>query len=266
MDLLLVAEYWILRGAYRVLFTCPTEERLARQTFWLNRWTSHVVSYGASVPEGDHDHRRQAFLGGFPALKDRRYLLFLGRIDRKKGCDLLIQAFLQSAALDPELDLVIAGPDRKQWRRKLEIPIADAHLSSRVHWTGMLEGEQKWGAFLCSEAFILPSHQENFGIAIAEAMGCGKAVLLSDKVNIALDVRDAGAGLMEADTLSGTRRLMELWIAMPSADRLAMAEAARRTFEKNYDMRVNACDIAMLIREASRPPVSQTVSTSAVVE
>ena len=64
----------------------------------------------------------------------------------------------------------------------------------------MITGDVKWGAFLCSDVFILPSHQENFGIAVTEAMACGKAVLLSDKVNIAPDIAAAGAGLKDSDT------------------------------------------------------------------
>ena len=63
----------------------------------------------------------------------------------------------------------------------------------------MLTGDAKWGAFFASEAFILPSHQENFGIAVAEALGCGKPVLLADKVNIAEEIAEDGAGLMELD-------------------------------------------------------------------
>ena len=54
-------------------------------------------------------------------------------------------------------------------------------VSDRVTWPGMLRGDMKWGAFYAAEAFILPSHQENFGIAVAEALGCGRPVLISDK-------------------------------------------------------------------------------------
>ncbi len=81
----------------------------------------------------------------------------------------------------------------------------------------MVTGDAKWGAFFASEAFILPSHQENFGIAVAEALACGKPVLLADKVNIAEDIAEDGAGLMEMDTADGTLQLLERWIAMSPA-------------------------------------------------
>jgi len=100
----------------------------------------------------------------------------------------MLEAFVQTAALDPELHLVIAGPDQVGWRRELQTIVDKTGLTSRVHWPGMLKGALKWGAFYACEAFILPSHQENFGIAVAEALACGKPVLLSDQVNIAPDI------------------------------------------------------------------------------
>ena len=91
-------EYWVLRGAYRVLFTSKAEKRLAEQSFWLHRWNPYVVPYGASGPTGDPEVQKEAFFARVPRSKGKRYLLFLGRIHRKKGCDLLIDAFAKVAA------------------------------------------------------------------------------------------------------------------------------------------------------------------------
>ena len=88
----------------------------------------------------------------------------------------------------------MAGPDQQNWSSELQGMAQEAGLSDRVHWPGMLTGYAKWGAFYASEAFVLPSHQENFGIAVAEALGCGRGVLLSDKVNIAAQIVADGAG------------------------------------------------------------------------
>ncbi len=135
--------------------------------------------------------------------------LFLGRIHRKKGCDMLIDAFAKVAADDPDLYLVMAGPDQQQWSAKLKQTAANLGIKNRVFWPGMVTGDAKWGAFYGSEAFILPSHQENFGIAVAEALACGKPVLLADKVNIAEEIAEDGAGLMELDTPDGTLQLLK---------------------------------------------------------
>ncbi len=236
----LLAEYWVLRGAYRVLFTTTEEARLAEQSFWLHRWQGMVVPFGANRPPKDGDTLRKAFYEAYPELRGRRFILYLGRIHRKKGCDLLIQAFIKYAASDPELHLVMAGPDQQGWSDGLKAIVAEAGLSERVHWPGMLNGDVKWGAFFASEVFILPSHQENFGIAVAEAMACGRAVLLADKVNIAAEIAGDGAGLMELDTQDGTDNLVRKWIEMPPDRKAAMGRQALATFNARYDMRKNA--------------------------
>jgi glycosyltransferase involved in cell wall biosynthesis len=115
----------------------------------------------------------------------------------------------------------------------------------------MLRGDAKWGAFHAAEAFVLPSHQENFGIAAAEALACGTPVLLSDKVNIAREIADDGAGWMEPDTAAGTERLLERWIELPPAERQAMAVRARECFHKRYDMRENAKAIVRVFERDS---------------
>ena len=245
------AEYRVLRDAYRVLFTSKAEKRLAEESFWLHRWNPYVVPYGASGPIGDPEIQKQAFFQRCPAVKDKRYLLFLGRIHRKKGCDLLIDAFAAVAADDPSLDLVMAGPDQQSWSTKLREMAEKAGIGDRVHWPGMVTGDAKWGAFYGSEAFILPSHQENFGIAVAEALACGRPVLLADKVNIAEEIAEDKAGLMELDTPEGTRQLLKRWLAMSEYEKKKMGERAFQCFHTRYDMRENAKAIIRLFETAT---------------
>ena len=235
----LPVEYWVLRGADRVLFTCVAEAELAKQTFWLHRWNALVTPFGTIPPEGDPGVQREAFFAACPAARGRRLVLFLGRIDRKKGCDLLVDAFVKQAR-QPELDLVMAGPDPQNWRAELMRGAEAAGVAKRIHWPGMLRGDGKWGAFHAAEVFALSSHQENFGIAVAEALACGTPVLLSDKVNIAADIAADGGGLMESDTAAGTLRLLKRWMELPPAEREAMTVRAADCFHRRYDMRENA--------------------------
>lgn len=246
----LLSEYWNLRGADKVLFTSEAEKQLAEQSFWLHHWNPYVVPYGAKGPTGDPETMKQVFFDQCPQVKDKRYLLFLGRIHRKKGCDLLIDAFAKVAVTDPTLHLVMAGPDQQQWSTELQQTAANAGIAERIHWPGMATGDAKWGAFYGAEAFILPSHQENFGIAVAEAMACGTPVLLSDKVNIAEEIAADGAGFMEPDTLDGTLHLLQRWIRASSQDRQQMAEQALRSFNQRYDMQQTAKTIIRLFEAA----------------
>ncbi len=251
-------EYRVLRDAYRVLFTSRAEKRLAEKSFFLFRWNAYVVPYGASGPKGNAAAQREAFFTRCPEARGKRFLLFLGRIHRKKGCDMLIEAFAKAASSDPDLFLVMAGPDQQQWSTKLKQMASAARISDRVFWPGMLLGDAKWGSLFACEAFILPSHQENFGIAVAEALGCGKAVLLADKVNIAEEIAAEDAGLMEPDTPEGTLRLLRRWIAMSPAEREAMCHRAYRCFHEHYDMQENAKAIIRLFEGAGDTALAES--------
>jgi glycosyltransferase involved in cell wall biosynthesis len=239
-------QYAALRSASAVLFTSETEAELAKESFWPNTWNSVVVPYGTNRPAGDPDEQREAFLSVCPQLRNRRYLLFMARIHEKKGCDLLIDAFAHIAGRDPELDLVIAGPDQSGLQAKLQEAAMRLGVGQRIHWPGLLQGDAKWGAFRAAEVFILPSHQENFGIAVAEALACETPVLVSNQVNIWKDVIADQTGFVEEDTAEGTLRLMEKWIALSPAERSAMSERTLPSFLRRYSMKGTALALRKL--------------------
>ena len=169
------AEYRVLRDAQAVLFTCDEERILARQSFWLYQVNEAIVDFGIPDPGGDPHGQREQFFRNYPDLRNKRLLFFLSRIHQKKGCDLLIEAFARVAARDPALHLVMAGPDQEGWQQKLMALAKARGVKDRITWTGMLTGDMKWGAFHAAEVFVLPSHSENFGIVVAEALACGVA-------------------------------------------------------------------------------------------
>jgi glycosyltransferase involved in cell wall biosynthesis len=230
----LVSERRNLNCAQAVCFTSEEEKRSAARGFPFCRFRGVVVPYGTFGPEGDPTELKNAFAARFPAVAGRRYFLFLGRIHPKKGCDLLIEAFAHSAPQDHWL--VMAGPDETGLRPELESLAARAGVADRILWTGMLKGQAKWGALHGAEAFVLPSHTENFGIAVADALSCGAIPLISDKVNIASDLVADGASLVEADTLEGTRRLIERFVAMSQAERTKMRQRGLDAYRQRYSL------------------------------
>jgi len=242
-------EYRVLRDAQAVLFTCEEERLLARQTFWLYRCRESIVSFGTAPPDDDPELSKQAFHDAFPALRGKRLVLFLGRIHPKKGCDLLLEAFAKVCRDTPDVHLVMAGPDASEWGPALRALAQRLGIASQVTWTGMLSGAVKWGAFRTSEAFCLPSHQENFGIAVVEALACGCPVLVSDKVNIWREIKADGAGYVAADSVEGTVSLLERWLASPDAWD-TMRAAALRCFEQNFKMEHVAQTLAQVVQEA----------------
>jgi len=231
-------EYRVLRDATAVLFTCEDERRLARQSFWLYHCDEFVVSYGTSAPPQNVAEQKAAFLGKFPQLVGKRGLLFLGRVHEKKGNDLLFKAFAAIKARDPasvkDVQLVMAGPTDHDYGRAMQALATKLGLDDQVTWTGMVQGDLKWGAFRTAEAFILPSHQENFGIAVAEAMACGLPVLISNQVNIWREIQQADGGLVDTDDQAGTERLIQRWLATPPERWATMRANAEDCFNQRF--------------------------------
>jgi glycosyltransferase involved in cell wall biosynthesis len=250
------AEYRVLRDARAVLFTCEEERVLARESFCLYRCKEIVVNYGTSVPPGNTSVQNVAFFARYPELRTKRLMLFLGRIHSKKGCDLIIDAFATALGHDPDWHLVVAGPDQAGWQAKLLARARDRQVGERITWTGMISGDVKYGALKAAEVFVLPSHQENFGIVVAEALACGTPVLISNKVNIWREVEQDGAGIVANDDIEGTCSLLRSWLALPNVDKQLMKERARECFRNRFEITKSAESIVTaltpFINRASR--------------
>ncbi|MEA5413979.1 glycosyltransferase [Synechococcus sp. BA-132 BA5] len=248
------ADYRVLRDAAAVLFTTEQERLLARQSFWLYRANERVVGYGTSAPPGDAEQQRELFLSRFPQLRGQRILLFLSRIHPKKGVDLLLEAFAAVASSDPRLQLVIAGPDQVGWQAQLVQRATALGLADRLTWPGMLSGDLKWGAFRAAELFCLPSHQENFGIVVAEALACGLPVAIAEPVNIASEVSAAAAGLVHADTAAGTTGALRQWLALPAAEQAQMGKRGLQLFQQRFDFASVARTLLPVLEAARLAP------------
>lgn len=248
--------YWwwregrVLRDAAAVCFTCEEERRLAQKTFRPYSARERVVAYGTAAPPADHAALRAAFCAQFPALAAKRFVLFLGRIHDKKGVRELIAGyatFRKHHAAAPAL--VIAGPcEDPRWLAQLQNQAAATNPTDII-WLPMLGDALKWGALLAAEAFILPSHQENFGIAVAEALACGRPVLISDKVNIWREIERVHAGFVATDTADGVVSLLTRWLETTTAQRQAMGTAAAHCFAENFEITKAAQSLAEVIRE-----------------
>ena len=132
----------------------------------------------------------------YPQLKNKKIILFMGRIHPKKGLDLLALAFAEIARKREEITLVIAGTGEERYVKKVKTMFKDKGLSSRTVFTGLLTGEEKISTLHESDVFVLPSYGENFGIAVIEAMACGLPVVVTDKVGLSLDINEYNAGIV----------------------------------------------------------------------
>ena len=228
------AEYRVLRDAAAVIFTSEEERSQARKSFWLYRCREKVSPLGVEAPPISSNAKLE-FLSRYPQLQNARIFLFLGRLHPKKGCDMLLEAFAQMRSND-SISLILAGPDQVGWESDLRRQVTRLNLTNRVVFTGMLEGSMKQGAFANAEAFVLPSHQENFGISVVEALAASVPVLISNRVNIWREIEADRAGYVESDDLAGTTRLLQRWIGTAPAEREMVRQNARRCFEQRFEV------------------------------
>jgi glycosyltransferase involved in cell wall biosynthesis len=254
-------EYPVIRDAAHVLFTCEDEKILARQSFWPYRCNESVINYGTAGHKGNIEEQRELFLNSFPHLQDKQFMLFLSRIHPKKGIDLLIEAFAQFHTKQPDLHLVIAGPDQVGLQKELQKQAEHLMITDKITWAGMLSGDMKWGAYLAAEAFILPSHQENFGIVVAEALSCSLPVLISNKVNIWREIAQDNAGLVEDDTVDGCMGLLDRWHIMNDNEKAGMRVNAQRCFINRFEVSKFAQSLIKIIFERRLMPRLESNST-----
>jgi glycosyltransferase involved in cell wall biosynthesis len=145
---------------------------------------------------------------------------------------------------------VMAGHDQEGWQAGLEATAANLGIAHRIHWPGMLTGSLKWGALRAADAFILPSHTENFGIAVVEALAARRPVLITNKVNIWPEIHHDRAGLVEDDTTDGIELLLRRWLEMSLNEREAMAARCHPCFLKHYSLKEGPSAIHRAFEEA----------------
>jgi glycosyltransferase involved in cell wall biosynthesis len=255
----------LINNADALLFTCDEEMTLAHIPFKpYSPKKEFVVGLGLAAPTLYNDSMKVAFEQSCPSLNKSPFILFLGRIDEKKGVDMLLKAYAKLIKVkesDPSNipilgvipKLVIAGPglDTPYGRKMEAFVLNDINLRNMVIFPGMLTGDAKWGAFYLSEAFILPSHQENFGIAVVEALACSVPVLISNQVNIWREINEMGGCYVSTDTVEGTFKLLEFWDKSSYKQKQAMSRNALQAYNKYFASAPAAKKLLNAIKETN---------------
>lgn len=218
-----------------VHFTCTQERRLAESLYSVGNC---VIAPCIVEPPVEAQHLDARDWLGIP--NGAPIVLYLSRIHPKKGVDLLIDAF---ARLDERTHLVIAGPGDAEYVEARRRQCGDHGIAARVHLPGMVTGAHKQALLRQSNVFCLPSHQENFGIVVAEAMHEGLPVVLSRHVDIWSEVVGAQAGVAIEMTPGS--------IADALTDVIARPDAAKIMGEKGRSYAMNAY---------RRRPIGRTLS------
>lgn len=221
----------MLTQAAALHLTSDEEARLTADV--APRVPRHVVPNGircsdySVLPSGQGFRRR--YLGG----SDDPVVMYLGRLSHKKGLDILIRAFAIARRDGPACRLAIVGPDDEGLTVELTALARREGVAEHVVLTGMLSGVEKLDALAAASVWTLPSHTENFGNAVVEALAAGRATVISAAVNIAPEIAASDAGIVTA--LSGEAFGAEIAALLRDDARREALGARARAFARCYD-------------------------------
>ncbi|MGC8742911.1 MAG: glycosyltransferase [Verrucomicrobiia bacterium] len=209
-----------------------------------------VVPNGLILSELEANLTKEDLLKKYPCLKDKKIILFLSRINWKKGLDLLIPAFSRLCSERRDVHLIIAGKDDGDgYENKVRAWIKEYNLNNSVTFTGLVTGMDKLLLFYGSDIFVLPSYSENFGVAVIEAIYCGCPVVISDKVALSEEIKYNNAGIIVKTNLEsiyqGMKKLLE-----DENLRKTVSENGKKMVKEYYDIEEVADKMIEMYKEA----------------
>lgn len=204
----------------------------------LIRAKKHVIPNGIDLAEFECDEKsgnrsdcQEWFYQRCPQARGKRIVLLLSRLHPKKGLDLLLPAFSQLR--EKNALLVLAGPGDEQYVDKLNDECRKHEIIDRVFFTGMLQGAERISVLRAADVFVLPSYQENFGIAVVESLAAGTPVVISDQVNFAEFLKGADFASIVKQDISEVCDAIEKVLAYSEEDRSVLGDEAIR-FSKKF--------------------------------
>ncbi len=191
-----------------------------------------VIPNGIDLPELQPLPPADVFRESFPATRDKKIALFMGRLHVKKGLDHLLRAWARLHGQFPDWQLVLAGPDcgfGGQARRLVE----EFDLSRTVTFTGNLQGNLRLAALSAADIFVHPSFSEGFSMAVLEALACRLPALLTPGCNFEEAVA-AGAAVEVSPNVDGTENGLRQLLSLGDGERQAMGQRGRALIEQSY--------------------------------
>lgn len=221
-----------LKGAAAIHFTSDQEAKISERFGTVSR--DLVLPLGVK-PVVQNLQAKQSVRAQYGIPGDRPIILFMSRLDPKKGFDLLLPALQQLMAEGEDFHFVLAGSNSQDpdYERKIYDQIQQSALGERTAIAGFVSGEDKAALLQAADLFVLPSYYENFGIAVAEAMVAGVPVVISDQVYIWEQIQQAEAGWVSPCTMPDLAEQLRLALA-DGAERQRRGENAKAHALKNY--------------------------------
>ena len=228
----------VLRLSNSVVFTARGELEKAVESFPFSRFSSSICTLGFSDPL---DCIRSVNV----SVSDDCYL-YMSRIHPKKGIPVLLESLSQLTGSE-SFFLDIYGEGDSSYVDYISRLILKYKLAECVRMRGGVYGDKKWHVLSSYELFILPSHQENFGIVVAEALSVGLPVLITNKIDIYTTILEYSAGIVVDDSVEGLRKGLEIWRAYTYEEKQVIRNNARRCFLQCFTEDIAGQDMLGLV-------------------
>jgi glycosyltransferase involved in cell wall biosynthesis len=244
----------ILAGSARVHYTSEAERREALLVDAPGR--PAVIPNGIELRRFTDPAPRGWLERRAPHLAGRTVILFLSRIDPKKGLDLLLPAFAQLRATRSDVALAVAGDGSAELVGTLKAEATRLGIDRDLYWAGFLAGEEKRAAFASADAFVLPSYSENFGLSVVEAMASELPVVISDQVGIHREVTAASAGLVTPCAVPALAAALAS-LAGDAGLRQRLGAAGRRLAESRFSAEAMTSAVLGMYHEVLGAPAAR---------
>ena len=235
--------YWklfenkILRDAKAVLFHNKKEKELASIPYRPFSINSEIINHGVVKKNYKQRILKKTFDNLLKNNKEKKIVLFLSRIHKKKGCDILIKSFAKSFKDNKNVILVMAGHDKNEYAIELKKLASNLKLKNII-WTGFINDIQKWSLLKYSDVSCFPSNSENFGITIVESLSCGTPVIISNKINIYENIYKYKAGFVGNNNVKDTTRNLKKWYRLSTNKKKILKQNAIKCFERNFNVNI----------------------------
>ncbi len=221
-----------------ILLTTNQEKILLKNTYVnTENIKKKIIKYGIFKKNLNKLNLKKNFYRKYPYLKKKKFLLYLGRFHEKKGCDILIKSIAFLKKKEIELNILLAGPDSKEKLHYKKIS-KKLDLNKNIFWSDAIYGDMKFGAILASEGMVLPSHGENFGVALVESLSMSKPVITTFKVNIFKQIIKHNAGIISNDNFKDFSKALIHFNSFTKIKKKVLSKNAFNCFNKNFNLNV----------------------------
>ena len=212
-----------------------------------------VFPLGIDLPPdaAERDSSNTEIARSLDKLVGRTVVLFMSRIHEIKGVDALITAFAAIHQQRPDVVLAIAGNGDKRLVGRLKELATELGVADCTHWLGFVQGVDKQRLLSLATVFVLPSHSENFGYAVVEAMLAGLVVVTTVNVPSGSFVTEANSGIVYDGTLRQLEQSVLTVLDMPTDERRLLGSRAASTVRDRLSLQTFGDRLEKLYRDAA---------------